>query len=136
MKYLLDTCVISDFVKGMPAVSARLLSIPPFEVALSSITMMEIEYGLLLNKNRARKLRKPLEALLQSVHLLPFTKEDAQTAADIRAFLKSKGQLIGAYDLLIAGCAKSRRLILVTSNISEFERVEDLEIENWRTPLP
>jgi tRNA(fMet)-specific endonuclease VapC len=34
-------------------------------------------------------------------------------------------------DLLIAGQAKSKKLILVTDNIKEFERVEGLKIENW-----
>lgn len=43
-----------------------------------------------------------------------------------------EGQPIGAYDLLIAGCGLARGLIVVTSNIVEFQRVNGLQVENWR----
>ena len=49
MKYLLDTCVISDFVKGVPNTLNQIKKTPPNELAVSSITVMEIQYGLLLN---------------------------------------------------------------------------------------
>lgn len=132
MKYLLDTCVLSDFVKGVGGVPAKLLSFPPYEMGISSVTHMEIEYGLLLNKERGAKLRSPLEALCHSLTIFPFTVEDSLAAAPIRSSLKSAGKPIGPYDLMIAGAALSRKLILVTSNTSEFERVKDLKIENWR----
>ncbi len=34
-------------------------------------------------------------------------------------------------DLLIAGQAKAKKLILVTNNIKEFARVEGIKMENW-----
>jgi tRNA(fMet)-specific endonuclease VapC len=43
VKYLLDTCTVSDFVKGQPGVLARLKATAPNLVAISSITRMEIE---------------------------------------------------------------------------------------------
>ena len=49
MNYLLDTCVISDFVKGEKNTLDRLKNIPPNEIAISSITVMEIQYGIALN---------------------------------------------------------------------------------------
>jgi len=42
-----------------------------------------------------------------------------------------KGKIIGPMDLLIAAQAISKKLILVTNNIKEFERVEKIKIENW-----
>ncbi|MBI4191124.1 MAG: type II toxin-antitoxin system VapC family toxin, partial [Betaproteobacteria bacterium] len=53
--------------------------------------------------------------------------------AALRAALQKKGRPIGAYDVLIAGCALARGLVLVTSNEREFRRVGGLRIENWRT---
>jgi tRNA(fMet)-specific endonuclease VapC len=50
----------------------------------------------------------------------------------VRAKLKVQGQPIGAYDILIAGCALVRGLVLVTSNTGEFARVAGLVIEDWR----
>ncbi len=46
MRYLLDTCVVSDFVKGEPNTLKRLKAIAPSQIAISSITAMELRYGL------------------------------------------------------------------------------------------
>lgn len=132
MKYLLDTCVISDFVKGVSKVGTKLLSFPPYEISISTVTQMEIEYGLLLNKERALKLRPAIEALFKTIKIFSFTSEDSLSAAEVRLLLKTSGKPIGPYDVMIAGCALNRKLVLVTSNTSEFERVKGLKIENWR----
>jgi tRNA(fMet)-specific endonuclease VapC len=93
---------------------------------------MEIDYGLFLNAERAQKLAPILEAFFSAVATLPFDEADARAAAAIRASLKSRGQPIGAYDVLIAGTAVARGLVVVTSNLDEFERVTALQIEDWR----
>ena len=62
---------------------------------------------------------------------VPFDGADARMAGEIRARLEALGQPIGPYDLLIAGQACSRGLVLVTANTGEFERVEDLRCEDW-----
>jgi len=96
---------------------------------------MELEYGLLLNPQRAVKMRPVLEMLLSVVETLAYSPEDAQMTAAIRATLKAKGMPIGAYDVMLAGCAKQRGLVLVTDNVAEFERVEGLIVENWVTRI-
>lgn len=132
MKYLLDTCTVSDFVKGESGVTARIKSTPPSQFAVSTVTRMEIAYGLALNPARARTLAPMLEAFLSVIASLSLDDADAQAAASIRAALKSRGQPIGAYDLLIAGTGLARGLVLVTANVGEFERVGGLQVENWR----
>lgn len=132
MKYLLDTCVISDFVKGHPKVAATLLAHTPDELAVSTISLMEVEYGLQLDASRERSLRPKLATFYTTVHLLPFTREDASAAAKIRVALRRRGLPIGPYDILLAGTAIQNRLIFVTSNIGEFDRVPGLKLENWR----
>lgn len=134
MKFLVDTCVISDFVKGIQPVVSRFLSCQPDEIAVSSVTRMEVEYGLILDQKRARTLRQPLEKLFQSIHEISYTSEDALVSAQIRSVLKLQGKMIGPYDVLIAGCALQRHLTLVTSNTGEFERIKELVIQNWRIP--
>ena len=132
MKYLLDTCTVSDFVKGQAGVLSRIKATAPPLIAVSSITRMEIEWGLLLNPERARKLAPILNAFLGSIATLSFDEADAQAAAGVRAALQRQGQPIGAYDVLIAGCGLARGLIVVTSTVSEFQRVSGLIVENWR----
>ncbi len=132
MKYLLDTCTVSDFVKGQPSVLSRIKATPPNWVAVSSVTRMEIEFGLILNPERARKLAPVLDAFLNAITTLPFDAADAQAAGAVRASLQSRGQPIGAYDVMIAGSGLARGLIVVTSNMGEFQRVSGLVVENWR----
>jgi tRNA(fMet)-specific endonuclease VapC len=64
--------------------------------------------------------------------VLDFDKEDAQQAGEVRALLASNGTPIGAYDVLIAGQAVARNLILVTHNTREFGRVPGLRLEDWQ----
>jgi tRNA(fMet)-specific endonuclease VapC len=132
MRYLLDTCTVSDFVKGQPNVLSRMKATPPRLIAISALTRMEVEYGLALNAERARKLASVLQAFYTAVSTLPFDEADALAAAAIRAALKMQGQPIGAYDVLIAGTALARGLVVVTSNLGEFQRVGGLQVENCR----
>lgn len=132
MKYLLDTCTVSDFVKGQPGVLARIKATAPNQIVVSSITRMEIDYGLALDSARVRKLSTMLDAFFSVTQTVPFEEPDAHATAAIRAALKRTGQPIGAYDLLIAGTGLARGLIVVTSNVDEFARVGGLQVENWR----
>jgi tRNA(fMet)-specific endonuclease VapC len=132
MKYLLDTCTVSDFVKGLPNILTCVKATPPDQIAVSVLTRMEVDYGLALNAERARKLAPMLDAFFSTIATLPFDEADAKAAAAIRAALKIMGQPIGAYDVLIAGAGLARGLVVVTSNVGEFKRVGGLQVEDWR----
>lgn len=134
MHYLLDTCVISDFIKDETGTQARLKETSPLDVAVSVITVMELRYGLALNPQRAQKIEPAISSLLSSVTILSFGTSEAEQAAQIRAVLKSQGQPIGAYDVLIAATALQHSLLVVTANQREFKRVPGLQTENWRQP--
>jgi tRNA(fMet)-specific endonuclease VapC len=132
MKYLLDTCTVSDFVKGQPKVLARIKATPPHLICVSAMTRMEVDYGLALNAERARKLAPILDLFFSAIVTLPFEQADAQAAAAIRAALKVQGKPVGAYDLAIAATALARGLVVVTANVGEFKRVGGLLVEDWR----
>ena len=130
--FLLDTCTVSDFVKGDPGVMARVKNQSPALLAVSAPTRMEIAYGLALNPERGQRWASVLNAFFSVVCTLPFENNDAQAAGTIRADLRARGQPIGAYDVLIAGVGLSRGLVVVTSNVGEFTRIHGLRVENWR----
>lgn len=132
MKYLLDTCCISDFVKNDLNTMRRLKTTSPAQIAISSITVMELEYGLLHDPVRTKKIKPIIQALISSIIILPYTEADASYSALIRASLRKAGTPIGSYDVLIAGVALRQQLILVTANEKEFQRIPKLMIENWR----
>lgn len=132
MRYLLDTCVISDFLSGQPGVVSRLKSTPPEQIAVSVITWFEVEYGLRHNPAKAPRLRPLIDALRTDAITVNFTLDDAMQAGVLRAELRGLGTPIGAYDVLLAGSALYRNLVMVTSNIGEFSRVPNLQVEDWR----
>ncbi|RFP25847.1 type II toxin-antitoxin system VapC family toxin [Duganella sp. BJB488] len=132
MKYLLDTCTVSDLIRGYGAVGQRFRATPSDELAISAITRMEREYGLALSPARAARIENALNLHLSRILLLLFDEDDAKEAGKLRASLRISGCPIGPYDLQIAGCALARNLILVTSNTREFGRVQGLRLENWR----
>jgi len=131
VNYLLDTCIISQFVRGNPGVVARIKGAPPRRIHVSTITCMELKYGLRLNPKRAIELRPVLDALLNTANILDYDREDALATAAIRATLKALGTPISPYDLMLAGCALRRGLTFVTDNVDEFKRVDGLTTENW-----
>lgn len=131
MKYLLDTCIISYFFRALPNVVENFKKTKPNDLAISCVTHMEIEFELALNTTRASILRTKCNQLCSMVHILPFEKEEAIIAATIRTKLQKKGKPIGHYDVLIAATAISHKLICVTNNMREFDRIDNLTIENW-----
>lgn len=75
--------------------------------------------------------RREVERFVARLELLSFDTEAAAHTADIRTALEQRGKPIGAYDLLIAGHARSRGLVVVTGNLGEFTRVDGLRSEDW-----
>jgi tRNA(fMet)-specific endonuclease VapC len=71
MQYLLDTCVLSDFARGESSTVTYLKEIPPSDLAISTVTEMEIAYGLRLNPSYARRLRPIMDALLSAMVAFP-----------------------------------------------------------------
>ncbi len=62
---------------------------------------------------------------------LPFDDEAAEVYSRIRSQLEKKGTPIGPNDLLIAAIAIANKLTIATHNVREFNRLEDLQIEDW-----
>lgn len=131
MKFLLDTCIVSGIAKRLPRLTARIRGASPHELAIASITRLEIEYGLKINRDAETRVGKVLRDFCGSIESLPFDSHCAERGAEIRAALKRRGKPIGAFDLLIGATALQYGLILVTNNTREFERIDGLAIEDW-----
>lgn len=131
MKYLLDTNICIDVINKKPhAVIERIRKKKPEEVAISSITLAELEYGV----SRSQYPERNRIALLQFLFpfmIVDFDQMAAQEYGPIRTKLESIGKPIGPMDMLIAAQARALNLIVVTNNEKEFRRVEGLKIENW-----
>lgn len=130
LKYLLDTDTVIYFFKGRGQVARRLLQTTPAEVALSTISLYELQIGV-VRSARPEQTRAQLDTFLALATLVPFDDEAAHAAAEVRGYLERTGQVIGMLDTLIAGIALARGLTLITHNLTEFQRVPNLRIEDW-----
>ena len=128
--YALDTNTLIYFFKGMGNVAAKLLATPPKEIGIPSIVVYELEVGI-AKSTSPEKRAKQLTGLLSLVNVLPFGLPEAKSAAQIRVALEQQGRPIGAYDILIAATALANKAILVTHNTKEFEKIAQLQLEDW-----
>lgn len=84
---------------------------------------------------RRSSQRAKVNLLLATVQELVFDSQAAREAGRIRALLEAQGQMIGPYDILLAGQGVAAGLTVVTANTGEFSRVPALSLENWQVPL-
>lgn len=131
MRYLLDTNICIYLIKKRPKeILERFRQHSPEDVAISTVTLFELEYGA-QKSHYSQRAQEALARFLIPLALVDVDHLAATEAAAIRAKLEKNGTPIGPYDLLIAGVAKSRNMILVTNNTKEFERIDHLHLENW-----
>lgn len=128
MKFLLDTNAVIALLKENSSFLDQLRKHRPSDFGLPSIVHHELCFGAY----KSQKVEQNLEAIQRlQFEVVPFSKNDALCAGEIRAGLKTAGIPIGPYDVLIAGQAVSRAMVLITHNVKEFERVPNLVFEDW-----
>lgn len=130
LQYLLDTDIVIYTIKSRPAEVRERFVRHDGRMAISTVTLGELVYGAERSSQSQRKLTD-IEALVARIEVLSFDDPAAYHFGQIRADLYNRGQPIGPFDMMIAGHARSRGLILVTNNTDEFERVPGLRLENW-----
>ncbi|SRR6266851_342251 len=129
MKYLLDANAVIALLNDSDSLTAqRARRHKPQDVGISAIVAHELYYGAFKSQRASRNVGL-VDAL--QFEIVEFDHEDARHAGEVRAVLGAHGTPIGPYDLLIAGQAKARALILVTHNTAEFGRVSGLRLEDW-----
>jgi tRNA(fMet)-specific endonuclease VapC len=130
MTYLLDTNTCIFMMKQISSVIERFRYSQNKGIAISSITLAELEFGVFNSKAYERN-RNALLAFSTLVEILLFDALASAEYGRVRATLEKAGTPIGALDTLIGAHAKSLNLTLVTNNIREFQRIEGLILEDW-----
>jgi len=129
-KYLLDTNIISFYLKGDPNLKEKVLNNIE-SIAISIISYYEIVSGL-QSINAAKRIDE-FNKFCELIDIINLDKASVSASCKIYASLKKSGNLIDDIDILIAGIAESNSLIMVTDNMQHFERVEGLKVENWKS---
>ena len=130
LRYLLDTNIVIYVLKRRPIEVLATFNANASRMAISSITLAELLHGA-EKSQRVNENLSAIEDFCSRLDVLPYGAKAAQHYGAIRAALEKLGQPIGVNDLLIAAHARSEGLVLVTNNMSEFERAPALATENW-----
>ncbi len=150
MTYLLDTDTVIYLMRGLKITEpksarqeqrgamgwrifarARKRESAGHEVALSAVTVAELEFGARKSGDYAREI-EIVHRVLTPFTLLDFDADDcASRYGEIRCALEAAGKTIGSLDMLIAAHALAAGATLVTNNTEEFNRVPRLKLENW-----
>jgi len=127
---VLDTNTLIYFFKGVGNVNQNLFEHSPKEVGIPSIVLFELEFGI-QKSNYPKKRIKQLDDLTSITNILPFGINEAKASAQIRFQLEKQGNVIGPFDILIAGTALANNATLVTHNTKEFNRIKNLKVIDW-----
>ena len=128
---MLDTNICIYIIKKKPiSVLQKFESLPLGSVAMSLVTYGELEFGA-LRSNNSKQALDILDEIAAYIPVLPMPIDASKEYADIRAKLSAKGTPIGNNDLWIAAHARALGHTLVSNNVREFERVDNLKLENW-----
>lgn len=129
-RYMLDTNLCIRVLRDRPQSLRVRFNAEADALCISTVVLAELLHGAGKSAKPVEN-RREVERFAGRLEVLAFDAEAAAHAAEIRTTLERQGQVIGAYDLLIAGHARSRGLVVVTGNLGEFSRVEGLRCEDW-----
>lgn len=129
--YMLDTNICIYIKKNKPPqVLEKLQSLNASQVCMSSITYAELFYGAIKSQYPIKNIEQII-SLKAVIPILSFDEAAAEKYGEIRSDLEKQGLIIGSNDFLIAAHALSQNHILVSNNLREFNRVKNLQTENW-----
>lgn len=133
LRYLLDTNIVIYVLKRRPVEVLSTFNANASRIAISFITLAELMHGAEKGSRVSENL-SVIEDFCSRLVVLPYGAKAAQHYGAIRAGLEKLGQPIDVNNLHIAGHARSEGLVLVTSNLAQFQRLPALEVENWVLP--
>jgi tRNA(fMet)-specific endonuclease VapC len=130
LRYMLDTNTCVRVLKAdATSTLAGRFNRHAEQLCISSIVLAELHFGAENSQRVAENLEGIAHFVARLAAVLDF---DAAAAADFgRIKVALRKAPIGPFDTLIAAHARSRDLIVITGNVSEFARVPGLGVEDW-----
>lgn len=128
--YLLDTDIVIYSLKGHSAVKKNLERNLHAALKISIVTLMELYCGAYKSQKVASNIGK-IKRIENAVEIIALGRESAEIFAMLKADLEKSGIPLDDFDLILAACALSHDLVLVTNNVKHFQRIQGLKFENW-----
>ena len=128
---ILDTSIFITLFKEKESFQTIFDTLPDEEIALSVISIAEIELGFSLFqsvKKRAQINEFWNYIVNYKIKVIPVTEEIAKIYAKIQSQLMRTGVKLSHFDALIAATAAERDFLLVSKD-SDFKRVKNLKLQ-------
>ena len=125
---ILDSCFLIDLMGNDRAAVAKLdeLVDTATPIGISTLTVTEVGSGLRDESGLAE-----FDAILDRMELIPFGASESRRAARLQRRLQDDGHPVGAVDVMIAATALEHGRGVVTRNVSEFERIDDVRVSPY-----
>ena len=140
MKYLIDTCVLSEVARPAPdpRVVGWLDAADESALGISALTIGEIRFGIARLTPGAKRRRLTawlgeLEARFEQ-RVVPIDAAVARTWAELRARAVAAGSVVPVVDGLVAASAIAHGLVLVTRNVSDVRATGVALLDPWSAP--
>lgn len=101
-----------------------------FSLGISNVTLAELYFGAYNSKHTETNLQN-ISNFKKNLTIYSDSGDSAELFGKIKSNLKNSGRMIEDFDILIASIAIANDCILVTNNISHFERIDEIQLENW-----
>ena len=133
MRFLLDTNVCIDVLRGRPEVTARFREHSPHDLYISAVTVFELIQGAGRAPEQFREIeRRKVNTFLSPMIQVTFDGHCGILAGEINAALLNAGKTVGVMDVFIAATALRMDVPVVTSNCRDFAKIKGLEVIDWR----
>ena len=122
LNYLLDTCILIDYLRGEPSVYDLLVKDKKIKSSMSTVTMMELIIGA-LNKREVNYIQKAFK----TIDIIYIDENISKIAEDL-IIKYSKSHNLQIDDALIAATSISMNVELITYNISDFRYIPNIQL--------
>ena len=130
MQYLLDTNICVFFLRGKLALDSIIRQKGRENCFISEITVIELYYGA-EKSDKPFKSHKAVDSFINGLTIVPIYGSIKRYAKDKVRLNKLGLPINDDFDLLIGVTAIENKLVLVTDNVKDFERLDGIKIENW-----
>jgi tRNA(fMet)-specific endonuclease VapC len=130
MRYLLDTSTCIFFLRGKLDFDKQIRERGIENCCISEITVAELRFGA-ENSSNPTKSHKAVDLFLSGLSVIPIYSSIHRYAREKARLRKSGKPINDEFDLLIGVTAIENKLILVTDNTKDFERLNGIVLENW-----
>src|SRR5436305_4321374 len=127
MNYLLDTDWIINLLAGNKDAEEKIQHLDPEEIVISLATVGEIYEGAYSYANPESHIHT-FRQFLSHFQFLHLNLSIMEKFAEIRAYLRRRGELISDFDILLGATALHYDLTVLTYNTRHFRRIPDLNL--------